>query len=290
MNLLLAFIFIIFVLLLGLFPFFLLYQLSNLLYLFIYLIFGYRKKVIIQNLEQCFPEKSDTEIKKLLSAIYKNLTDNIVEGIKAFTMTRKQIVKRHKVINPEIINNYYKSGQSIIAVTGHYCNWEWGSLSASLQTDYNVVGLYKPLSNKWIDSFMRWSRTRCGTTMASINETTSTFKKLENTPTVFLMAADQSPGPKYKDKAYWINFLGRDTAFLHGPEKHAKTNDYIVVYIDVQRKKRGYYTIELSVLADNPTTLKDGEITNRFAKKLESVIYKEPANWLWSHRRWKLSR
>ncbi len=290
MNLFLAFIFIIFVLLLGLFPFFLIYQLSNLLYLFIYLIFGYRKEVIIQNLEKCFPEKSDTEIKKLLSAIYKNLTDNIVEGIKAFTMTRKQIVKRHKILNPELLNDYYESGQSIIAVTGHYCNWEWGSLSASLQTDYNVVGLYKPLSNKWIDSFMRWSRTRCGTTMASINETTSTFKKLKNTPTVFLMAADQSPGNKYKDKAYWINFLGRDTAFLHGPEKHAKTNDYIVVYIDVQRKKRGYYTIELSVLADNPTTLKNGEITNRFAKKLESVIYKEPANWLWSHRRWKLSR
>ncbi|MCK5169427.1 MAG: lysophospholipid acyltransferase family protein [Bacteroidales bacterium] len=290
MNLLLAFIFSIFVFLLGLFPFFLLYQLSNLLYLFIYLIFGYRKKVIIQNLKKCFPEKNDKEIKKLLPAIYKNLTDNIVEGIKAFTMARKQIIKRHKIINPELLKNYYESGQSIIAVTGHYCNWEWGSLSASLQTDYTIVGLYKPLSNKWIDSFMRWSRARCGTKMVSINETTSTFKALKNTPTAFLMAADQSPGPKYKDNAYWINFLGIDTPFLHGPEKHARANNYTVMYIDVQRKKRGYYTIELSVLADKPSELEDGEITSRFANKLESVIYKEPANWLWSHRRWKLSR
>ncbi len=290
MNLLLAFIFFIFVFLLGLFPFFLLYQLSNLLYLFIYLIFGYRKEVVIQNLKNCFPDKNEKEINKLLPAIYKNLTDNIVEGIKAFTMTRKQIVKRHKILNPELLNDYYKSGQSIIAVTGHYCNWEWGSLSASLQTDYTVVGLYKPLSNKWIDSFMRWSRTRYGTVLASINETTSTFKELKNTPTVFLMAADQSPGNKYKSNAYWINFLGRDTAFLHGPEKHARANNYPVIYIDVQRKKRGYYTIELSVLADKPSELEDGEITSRFANKLESVIYKEPANWLWSHRRWKLSR
>ena len=290
MDLLIAIIFFIFIFLIGLFPFFLLYQLSNLLYLFVNLIFGYRKKIIIQNLKGCFPEKSEKEINKILPAVYKNLTDNIVEGIKAFTMSRKQIVKRHKVINPEIINDYYKSGKSIIAVTGHYCNWEWGSLSASLQTEYNVVGLYKPLSNKWIDSFMRWSRTRCGTTMASINETTSTFKKLDNTPTIFLMAADQSPGNKYKDKAYWIDFFGRDTAFLHGPEKHAKANNYVVAYIDVQRKKRGYYTVELSILADKPSELKDGEITYRFAKKLESVIHSEPANWLWSHRRWKLSR
>ena len=290
MNILIAILFIIFIFIFGLIPFFLLYQLSNLFYLFIYQIFGYRKKVIIKNLKNCFPEKNDKEIKKILPAIYMNLTDIIVEGIKAFTMRPTQIVRRHKILNPELLKEYFKSGKSIIAVTGHYCNWEWGSLSASLQTDYKVVGLYKPLSNKWIDSFMRWSRTRCGTAMASISETTSTFKALKDTPTVFLMAADQSPGNKYKDKSYWLNFLGLDTAFLHGPEKHAKANNYTVMYIDVQRKKRGYYTIELSVLADNPSELKDGEITSRFAKKLESVINNQPANWLWSHNRWKLSR
>ena len=290
MNFILAFIFILFVLILGLFPFFLTYQLSNLIYFFMYRVFGYRKKVIVENLKKCFPEKNDMEIKSLLPSIYKNLTDNILEGMKAFTMTRKQIVKRHKLLNPEILKDYYESGQSIIAVTGHYCNWEWGSLSASLQTDYTVVGLYKPLSNKWIDSIVRWSRARYETTMASITETTSAFNEFANIPTVFLMAADQSPGRKYKDKAYWMNFLGRDTAFLHGPEKHAVTNNYVVIYIDVQRKKRGFYTIELSVLADKPSQLSDGEITSRFAKKLESIIYKNPANWLWSHRRWKLSR
>lgn len=290
MYLLTAFIFFVFVFILALFPFFLLYQLSNILYVFIYWIFGYRKKIIIKNLKDCFPEKNDKEIKKLLSATYKNLSDNILEGIKAFTMTRKQIIKRHKILNPELLDKYYEAGQSIIGVTGHYNNWEWGSLSASLQTNYTVVGFYKPLSNKWIDSFVRWSRTRCGTILASIKETSSTFKELKGTPTVFLMAADQSPGRKYLKNAFWLNFLGRDTAFLHGPEKHAKANNHVVMYIDVQRVKRGYYTIELSVLADKPTKLEDGEITARFAKKLESVINKEPANWLWSHNRWKLKR
>lgn len=246
--------------------------------------------MIIKNLKDCFPNKNDNEIKKLLPAIYKNLTDNILEGIKAFTMSRKQIIKRHKILNPELLNKYYDAGQSIIGVTGHYNNWEWGSLSASLQTKYTVVGFYKPLSNKWIDAFVRWSRTRCGTILASINETSSTFKHLKDTPTVFLMAADQSPGKKYLNNAYWLDFLGRDTAFLHGPEKHAKANNYVVMYIDVQRLKRGYYTVELSVLTDKPTELEDGEITAGFAKKLESIIIKEPTNWLWSHNRWKLKR
>ncbi len=290
MNLVTAFIFIIFVIILGLFPFFLIYLLSNLLHFFLFRVFAYRKKVIINNLKKCFPDKSQIEIKKLLPPIYRNLTDNIIEGLKAFTMTQKQIIKRHKLLNPELLDKYFESGQSIIAVTGHYGNWEWGSLSASLQSKYNVVGFYKTLNNKWIDSIIRWSRTRCGTTMASITETTLIFNKNKNTPTVFLMAADQSPGKKYKNKAYWLNFLGQDTAFLHGPEKYAKSNNHPVVYIDVQRRKRGFYTVELSLLADNPTELNDGEITSRFAKKLESVIQNNTANWLWSHNRWKLSR
>jgi len=290
MKLLIAFIFFTLILLLAIVPFFLIYGLSNFFAFLLYRIFGYRKKIILKNLKACFPEKSEKEILKLVWLVYKNLTDNILEGIKAFTMTSKQIVKRHKMINPEILDKYLKSGQSIIAVTGHYNNWEWGTLSASLQTEFNMVGLYKPMSNKYIDSFVQWSRERCGTKLASITETTTTFNKYKDIPTAYLMAADQSPGRKYLDKAFWIDFLGRDTAFLHGPEKYAKANNYVVMYIDVQRKRRGYYTVELSLLADDCSQLNDGEITQRFTQKLESVIKKQPENWLWSHNRWKLSR
>lgn len=290
MKFITAVFFFIFIWLFAVIPFFLLYQISNVFYVLLYYVFGYRKKIILKNLTECFPNKSEKEIKALLPSIYKNLTDNILEGIKAFTMTSKQIVKRHKIVNPEIFEKYFNNKQTMIAVAGHYGNWEWGSISASLQTDYNMVALYKPLSNKIIDNFIRKSRERSGTVLASMFETSETFKKHKDTPSVFLMAADQSPGRKYIKNAYWIDFLGRDTAFLHGPEKYAKNNNYPVMYVDVQRIRRGYYEIELSILADNPLELKDGELTARFAKKLESIIYTEPANWLWSHNRWKLSR
>lgn len=290
MKLVTAVFFYILIFLMAIMPFFILYLFSDLLAFLIGRVFKYRKKVILKNLKACFPDKSEVEIRKMLPAIYRNLTDNILEGIKAFSMSKRQIVKRHKIINPQLIEDYYKQDKSIIAVTGHYNNWEWGSLSASLQTDYNVVALYKPLSNKYIDSFVRWSRQRCGTFLSSIQNTSNTFNKYKDTPTAYLMAADQSPGRKYLDKAFWIDFMGKDTAFLHGPEKYAKTNDYPVVYIDVQRIKRGFYEIELISLADHPKETKDGEITALFAKKLESVILKDPSNWLWSHNRWKLKR
>jgi len=271
-------------------PFFLMYLLSDLLAFLLCRVFKYRKAVIIKNLKGCFPEKADREIKEMLPNVYRNLTDNILEGIKAFSMSKRQIIRRHKIINTELVEEYFNQGKSIIAVTGHYNNWEWGSLSASLQTSFNVVGIYKPLSNKMVDSFVRWSRQKCGTLLAPINQTAKTFEKYKDIPTAYLMAADQSPGKKYKKNAFWIDFLGRDTAFLHGPEKYAKSNDYPVVYIDVQRKKRGFYEIELSKLVDQPNNTTDGEITTAFAQKLESVILQNPTNWLWSHNRWKLKR
>ena len=290
MKIFTAIFFYILILLMALMPFFLMYLFSDLLAVLLCRVFKYRKKVIIRNLKACFPHKNDAEIESMLPSIYRNLTDNILEGIKAFSMSKRQIIRRHKIVNPELIEEYYNQGKSIIAVTGHYNNWEWGSLSASLQTHYKVVALYKPLSNQYIDSFVRWTRERCGTFLASIQNTSNTFKKFKDIPTTYLMAADQSPGRKYLKKAYWINFMGVETAFLHGPEKYAVTNNYVVLYIDIQRVKRGFYEIELCNLKDNPKETKDGEITALFAQKLESVILKDPSNWLWSHNRWKLKR
>jgi KDO2-lipid IV(A) lauroyltransferase len=256
----------------------------------IYRVIGYRKKVVIQNLKGSFPEMSQKELNRIVGLFYKNLTDVFLEGIKAFLMTRGQILKRHKITNPEVLDHFFKSGQSVIGVTGHYNNWEWGSLSASLQTEYNTIAFYKPLNNPYIDRFVRWSRSKFGTTLASITETSKTFEEFKNTKTIFMMAADQGMPHKFKDKAYWVQFLNRDTAFLHGLEKHAKINNLPVVYVDIQRVKRGFYEIELLVLTTNPLELADGVLTQMYAQKLESVIRKKPENWLWSHRRWKISR
>ncbi len=290
MSFLGAFLFFFVILFIGLFPFSLLYGFSNIIRFLIFRVFGYRRKVVAKNLEGSFPNISSQELKLLAKRYYKNLADVFLEGIRAFTMSRKQILKRHRIINPEVLEQFYQSGQSVIGVTGHYANWEWGSLSASLQTKYNVVAFYKQLNNRYIDRFVRWSRTRFGTTLASIKETSPTFEGLKDTPTIFLMAADQGMPKKFLDKAYWIQFLNRETAFLYGMEKYARIYNLPIIYIDIQRVKRGYYTIELSILTTNPQEFEEGKLTELYASKLESIILKKPEDWLWSHRRWKFKQ
>jgi Kdo2-lipid IVA lauroyltransferase/acyltransferase len=290
MNLSGALLFFLAVLFIGLLPAPLLYVFSNLLRFIAYWIIGYRRDVVKKNLESSFPGIPNNELKRFTHLFYKNLADILLEGIWAFTISRKQILNRYRIINPEVIMQFSDSGQSIIGVTGHYANWEWGSLSAGQQTDFNVVAFYKPLKNKYIDRFVRWSRSRSGTTLASINETTLTFEKCKYTKTLFLMAADQGMPKKFSERAYWIQFLNHDTPFLHGMEKHARFNNLPVIYVNIQRVRRGYYTVELSVLTTKPLELEQGALTEIYARKLESVIIKKPENWLWSHNRFKLTR
>ncbi len=277
-----------FSILFGLLPFWVLYLFSDVLRFFLYNVFGYRKEIVEKNLRDSFPEKSDAEIKRLMKLSYKNLADVTVESFKGFTMSEKQIVARHKGINKEIVSEYFQEGRSVIFLPNHYGNWEWGSLSPAPQLKKNVVVLYKPLGNKYLDRFVRKNRSRTGSFLGSIYNTARIFRDNKDIPTVYILASDQSPSDT--KRSFWVDFLGRETAFLHGPELYARKYNFPVVFVDIQRVKRGYYTMFFSILTDKPNEKKPGEITALYAKKLEEVIRKKPENWLWSHRRWKLQR
>lgn len=288
MNLLSFFFFYLFSMVVGSLPFSLLYLISDFLAFFLKNIIGYRKAVIRDNLEKSFPGTDKNALKQITEKFYRNLSDVILEGIKAFTMSEKQVLARYKIKNPELMDPWIESGSGIICVTGHYGNWEWGVLSPPLQMPAKFVAFYKPMNNPRLNSFVRKNRSRFGTYLSPIRETTKTFEDNRGKGVIYLMAADQSPSNR--EAAYWIDFLGRDTAFLHGPEKHARINNYPLVFAAIRRVKRGFYELELSILAEDPSILPDGEITRRYAEKMEALITENPANWLWSHKRWKLTR
>ncbi len=286
MDFLLTIILAFFIFLIGLIPFRVLYVISDFLRFVLYRVVGYRRKVVEDNIRQSFPELPEAEQKRLVRLSYKNLADIITEGVKAFTMSDKQVVKRYKFINPEFLTSYKEAGKSVILLPAHYGNWEWGGLSIPLQLDYrHIIVLYKPLSNKFADRLVKKNRTRTGIFMGSIFKTAKLFKTYTSQTTAFFLIADQSPSNMRK--ANWVNFFGRETAFIHGPEQYARLYQLPVIFVDVQRVKRGHYEIEFSLLTDDPASLSKGEVTVLYARKLEEIILKKPENWLWSHRRWK---
>jgi Kdo2-lipid IVA lauroyltransferase/acyltransferase len=269
-------------------PFSILYIFSDLVYFLLYSIIKYRREVVQANLSTAFPEKTEKEIQFLIKRFYHHLCDISLESIKGFSMSPQELIRRHRIINPEVADSYFEKSISVIALPGHYNNWEWGSLSAGMQIKFPVVALYKPLSNKLVDDFSKKHRAKFNTRLASIRNTASLFNELSGKPNAYIMASDQSP-TNLKD-CFWIDFLNHDTPWLHGFEKYARKYNLPVLYVDIQKIKRGFYELELIVLTENPSSLPEGEITNRYVEHLKQTILADPAYWLWSHKRWKHKR
>jgi KDO2-lipid IV(A) lauroyltransferase len=281
--LLLAFIF-----LFRIAPFRVLYFFSDGIYFLVYFLFGYRKKVVFNNLRNSFPEKSEKEISLIARKFYHHLCDILVESIKAFSMKEDEVVKRYEYENTGFLDELYRQGKSAICVGGHYNNWEWSGIASGTQLKHRPVGFYKPLSNKMVDALVRKTRVRGRSLLVSITNTAAVFSKDYGEPAIFYMVADQSPSSVRL--AYWMQFLNQDTAVLHGPEKYARLHNFPVVFAYPQKIKRGCYKLKFIMLVEDPLKTAPGEITRIYMNTLEKIIQDKPEFYLWSHRRWKLKR
>lgn len=272
----------------GIIPFRCLYALSDTFSFIIQYIVRYRKDTVDRNLRCSFPKKSDEELKEITRKFYRNLCDVSLETIKEHSLSTEQLMKRYQCLNPEVVNKYFEKRQSVIIALSHYANWEWGTQVAGNIFMHNAISFYKPLSNQYIDEYIREQRAIRGMKLCSIYKTKFIFRAEDKMPKAYFLVSDQNPS-KVK-KSYWVKFLNQDTACIHGIESYARLFDLPVVYADVQRVDRGYYTVELDVICDNPHDTKTGEITERYMKKLEEIIILKPEDWLWSHRRWKYKK
>jgi Kdo2-lipid IVA lauroyltransferase/acyltransferase len=267
-------------------PFPILYIFSDLIAFLLKSVLKYRYDVVKQNIELSFPHFNKEQIKMLIDRFYRNLSDITLETMKSYSMSPDQIKKRNLVINPDFLDEHFKMGQSVCCITSHYANWEWAALTAGYYIKHKNNGFYRPLSNNYIDKFLKKNRIKSGMNLYPVQITARAFFENKEVPSMFVMVADQSPSKV--EQAYWYNFLGRKTAFIHGPEMYARKFELPVYFADIQRKQRGYYEISIIEICKNPLELPEGEITNRYKNLLEQIIIKKPEDWLWSHRRWKI--
>ncbi len=263
-----------------------LYGLSDFFY-FILRLSGYRKKVVLTNLRNSFPEKSEDEINKICKNYYHYLCDLILEIVKTMTMTKSQTQKRCVFHNTPWLDDIYGEGKSIIVLMGHYGNWEWAGPAFLFTTKFQLAVIYRPLTNPYFEKMTVKMRTRHGTSIIAMNNTLRGMIANRKTITATAFVADQTATP---ENAYWTSFLNQDTAIFTGPEKLAKKFDYPVVYMNVKRVKRGYYEIFPELMSLHPNKTKENEILNAFMRRLETEINIDPSVWLWSHRRWKHKR
>ena len=276
---------IIFLYLISLLPFWFLYLLSDVLFVVLYHITNYRRAVVRTNLQNSFPEKTEAERNRIEKQFFRYLADLIVETVKSISITEKELKKRVQLVNPEMITNYHQQGRSVIAVGGHYCNWELAGLNFCFYSDNKFLIVYKPLTNKTFDDFFISIRSRFGTIMVAMRQTMRKIVEFKAERITIALLSDQTP--TREDATYFTDFLNQPTAVFLGIEKLARSTGDPVLFYDMKRLKRGYYSCTLTTLVDNPKETAPFQITNMHVKHLEKCIKQEPQYWLWSHKRWK---
>ncbi|MDD2963845.1 MAG: lysophospholipid acyltransferase family protein [Bacteroidales bacterium] len=268
-------------------PFVVLYGLSNAMAFILRNILRYRRRVVRNNIVMSFPTWNLGQVKKLEKQLYLNLTDVVLETMKIPAMSHDTIAGRFTLKPNPALRGYCESKQSLVIVSAHFGNWEWGACAVPEMVEpLESVGFYKPIKNKKIDASEKEIRALGGTQIVSMFNTTKTFNQRRKIATAFFMIADQSPSDQ--GTAIWNKFLNQPTAWLHGPEKHSTRLGYPVFLFIPIRRSRGHYEVETTLLTDDPSKLKPGELTGLYATALEKYITQYPEQWIWTHRRWKL--
>ena len=268
-------------------PFPLLYVLSNGLFVLLYHVFGYRKKVVRINLRNSFPEKSAVELLRIEKEFYRWFCDLVLETLKTLALSPGQVKERVQVEGEAVLRNYFDQKRSVILVMGHWGNWEWGGARFSQLGLHQLFVIYHPLQNKSFDALVYHMRTRLGNKLYTMNDTLKGMlaDRLMVSATAFL--ADQTPPP---ERAYWTTFLQQDTPVFLGTEKIARKLGYPIIQVGIERTGRGQYTMRFEELCADPVNTAEGEITQLHTQRLEKDIQRLPSNWLWTHRRWKHRR
>ena len=267
-------------------PFRILYVFSDIVYVLVYHIIGYRKKVVRNNIAMALPNISEKERLNIEKKFYHHLCDMFLEMMKTMTISEKEMNKRFVFTNLELYTALEKKQKSIAVMIAHYATYEW-VISMNRKIEFEGFAIYKKVNNKYFDKLVRNIRSKFKATLITTSQTIPVIKENESLGHrgVYGFASDQSP---QESKAFhWQKFMGIETPVHTGAEMLVKRFDMNVIFLRVKKVKRGYYEATFELMFDNPKAIPDYQISDEFLRRVEKQIYEAPEFYLWTHKRWK---
>ena len=269
-------------------PLLLLYRVADLLGWLAYRVFPYRDAVVRENLSHAFPDWDEAQMRAVRRRYYQGFADMLVEVIKSATLPAAQIRRRVRIVNLEAPQAYLSAGRSVLLAAAHQCNWEWMLLALSLELGYPLDAAYKPLVDAWAEREMKKLRGRFGCRLIPAKQLLADIIQRGPVARAVAMVADQEPTTS--ERKHWTRFLNRDTAFFMGPEEISRVTRMPVFFIAMRRVRRGFYEMQFLPLSSPEEKLAPGELTEGYVRAVERQITGAPADWPWSHKRWKLKK
>ena len=268
-------------------PLSVLYLLSDQAYYIRYYIIRYRRQLVRDNLHSSFPEKDQKEILRIEKKFYRNFCDVFVEAFKCLNITDEEMRRRVEVCNCELPERLASEGKNIFMLLGHCGCWEWyQEVGERYCNPKKGAEIYKHIEDPYFASLMHEIRSRWDTTQIEMNQTVRTLLRwaAQGEPFLCGFIMDQRMSDKIKD---WTIFLSQPTSVVPGAEELAKKVNAELVYLDVEKTRRGHYRLTFTEMqVPEEYSQRPYPLSLTFFHMLEQTIRRQPEIWLWSHNRW----
>ena len=274
----------------SLLPLCVLYCISDVTYVIIYRMIGYRKKLVRKQLHDAFPEKTEAELREIERKFYHWFCDYFVETIKMLTASDEYMMKMLEYRGMDKVEEVLRSGQSVATMLGHFGNWELLSctkLAIPGFQDWTLGLIYHALRNRDFDRLFLDIRSAHHGTCIDKHDILRELVKLKKDGRVSLFGYILDQSPKWDSIHLWLPFLNHDTPVFTGAERIARKFQNAVFYIDMQRPKRGKYIFDFQLVTLAPQDMEENELTRETFRLLDASIRRQPECYLWTHNRWK---
>lgn len=268
------------------------YVVENVFFFLLYYVLRYRRKVVWTNLRNSFPDKGDAELWIIRRKFYRTLAEIFVDTV---DMAHKNEAKAREMLVIERGDEQALRvhGRDWIAMLAHFGCWEYCSYWGLLEPSQMVVAVYHPLRSPIMECLYQRLRNSSFATTVAMKECVRFYVRhretgIDGKNMVLGLIADQNP-PR-RPNSHWFSFLNQDTIFFDGGEKLALKFRLPVYFVRMERIQRGRYRMSFELLYDGVEEVAENEITERYVRRLESMICERPELWMWSHRRWKHKR
>ena len=273
-------------------PFGVLYTLSSAAAFILRRVVRYRRDVVRDNLRRAFPAMSDGELAAVERRFYRNFTDNVVETLKLMHISDTEMSRRMEFAGTEIIDSLLDQGRSVTVYFAHLFCWEWAP-SITMHTRHRpcdktvFAQIYRPLRSASFDRLMLRVRIRFGSRCISKATSLRELLRINRSGARWVTGFMSDQHPSHGDPGHLTTLLGVPTLMITGTETLARKLGTAAVYWDMERTGRGRYRITTRLMAADASATAPGELTEMYTRMLEDTIRREPAQWLWSHKRWK---
>lgn len=248
----------------------------------------FRRKVIHENIQGVFPEKSEAERHEMSREMWYHLVMmgcDIVHAPRRIhdTNWRKYVYIR----DVKQMTSYLVDYRPLVAVTGHYGNFEVAGYVTGIfgMPSYTVA---RKLDNEFLDKFINDFRQLNGQFIFPKDGSAADVQRVLQGGAMLTILGDQHAGTK----GCWIDFMGRP-ASCHKAVALFTLSSAAPMMVSYCRhtEKPLHFEIGCSGVAD-PMTMDDSlrdvkTLTQWYNDRMADAIYEDPNQFWWVHRRWK---